>query len=94
MTKAPDRLLGLNPWARQFVRSAHKEEFGRFTPESGSEFVLYQYRFLNGLVVIESIQDTRSNGSRLTDLYLSLVDEQGDWLPESLWRFNAVTAGH
>jgi hypothetical protein len=79
-----DQIIGLNNWAQAFTKNAKKEENGNSFPGIlGDEYPLHKYTFPDGQVYYEKVEAVLWESGPC--FYLALVDEEGNWVPESLW---------
>ena len=79
--RMPDKLV--------YKSSVHSEPSGHYTGMFDQEHGLTKYTFPDGKVYQEAVQaDPWSSGPVF---FLALKDENGNWVPESLWSDEAIS---
>lgn len=74
----------VNKWTKQFVEEASSSVINRWASLEGFHFSLCEYTFPDRKVYHEAIYETELQDGQMF-VFISLQDENGEWLSESLW---------
>lgn len=92
MTHPAERIMGLNKQMRSFL-AAHSTKIEKngqtHTGTLNVPYYLNQYILADGRILREHVQaECGEVGDRV--IFIALRDEQGVWVPESLWTRNSM----